>query len=214
MTEAEWLACEEPLRLLDAVRYRVSLRKLRQFAAACCRQSGPHLPTEPMRRGALDFARFLDGSIARDELVRSLREALGEEPPPGYENLDAFLTGFDAWPVASVGRLAQVLALGLGLRGPGTVRREARVACNLLRELVAPPYRRSHIDPLWLRYDGGCVGRLAHALDSEQRWDELPVLADALEEVGCDDEHLLAHCRRAGGHRPGCWALDALLGRD
>jgi hypothetical protein len=41
----------------------------------------------------------------------------------------------------------------------------------------------------------------------------MPVLADALEEAGCADEALLAHCRADGPHARGCWALDALRSR-
>ena len=39
----------------------------------------------------------------------------------------------------------------------------------------------------------------------------MPVLADALEDAGCVDEALLAHCRASGAHVRGCWAVDLLL---
>lgn len=42
----------------------------------------------------------------------------------------------------------------------------------------------------------------------------LPVLADALEEAGCDDGELLDHLRGPGTHVRGCWALDLALGRE
>jgi hypothetical protein len=42
----------------------------------------------------------------------------------------------------------------------------------------------------------------------------LPVLADALEEAGCADAAVLAHCRRPQPHGPGCWVVEWLLGRD
>jgi hypothetical protein len=43
----------------------------------------------------------------------------------------------------------------------------------------------------------------------------LAVLADALEEAGLDDEEVLGHLReQAGVHFRGCWALDAVLGRE
>ena len=46
-----------------------------------------------------------------------------------------------------------------------------------------------------------------------RRLDELPVLADALEEAGCP-EPLVSHCRRAHDRLRGCWVADWLLGRE
>ena len=39
------------------------------------------------------------------------------------------------------------------------------------------------------------------------------VLADALEDAGCDSQELLAHCRGGGPHVRGCWAVDLVLGK-
>jgi hypothetical protein len=41
----------------------------------------------------------------------------------------------------------------------------------------------------------------------------LAVLADALEEAGCQDQDILAHCRSGGEHVRGCWVIDLLLGK-
>jgi hypothetical protein len=41
----------------------------------------------------------------------------------------------------------------------------------------------------------------------------LAVLADAPIDAACEDEELLAHLRSEGPHAPGCWALDAALGK-
>jgi hypothetical protein len=84
---------------------------------------------------------------------------------------------------------------------------------DLLREVFGNPYRPVPIDPLWLCQGEGCVTRLARVLYDEERFEDLPILGDALEEAGCTDRALLDHCRRAGGHVRGCWALDAVLGR-
>jgi hypothetical protein len=48
-------------------------------------------------------------------------------------------------------------------------------------------------------------------INEEGRFEALPILADALEEAGCRDADLLAHCRAPGPHARGCWLLDALL---
>lgn len=42
-------------------------------------------------------------------------------------------------------------------------------------------------------------------------WDELPVLADALEDSGCTESAVLEHLRGPGPHVDGCWALEHAL---
>ena len=89
--------------------------------------------------------------------------------------------------------------LGMPFR-PGD---ELRVVDDLFR-LVA-------VDPSWLWWNDGTVGKLAHVIRDERSFDRLPLLADALEDAGCTDEVILTHCRGRGKHDRGCWVLDLLL---
>ncbi len=41
----------------------------------------------------------------------------------------------------------------------------------------------------------------------------LAVLADALEEAGCDNAEVLSHLRSGGEHVRGCWVIDSILGK-
>lgn len=84
---------------------------------------------------------------------------------------------------------------------------------GLLRDLYGNPFRPVEVEPGWLTWSAGTPRRLAEVIASERRYADLPILADALEEAGCDEPALLEHCRRPGRHVPGCWALDLLLGR-
>jgi hypothetical protein len=77
-----------------------------------------------------------------------------------------------------------------------------------------PPFRPAPaVDPSWLAWNGGTVAKLAAAIYDERRFGDLPILADALEEAGCADAAVLAHCREPGDHVRGCWAVDLLTGR-
>jgi hypothetical protein len=38
--------------------------------------------------------------------------------------------------------------------------------------------------------------------------------ANALEDAGCDNQDIQAHCRSEGPHVRGCWVVDALLGKE
>lgn len=55
---------------------------------------------------------------------------------------------------------------------------------------------------------------LAGGIYADQAFDRLPILADALEDAGCDDPEILTHCRQEGRHVKGCWVIDLILGRS
>jgi hypothetical protein len=43
----------------------------------------------------------------------------------------------------------------------------------------------------------------------------MPILADALQDAGCDNPDILEHCREAtAAHVRGCWVVDLVLGRE
>jgi hypothetical protein len=65
-----------------------------------------------------------------------------------------------------------------------------------------------------LAWNGGTVPRLARTIYRERCFEDLPVLADALEEAGCDDDGILAHCRRPRPHVRGCWVVDLVRSVD
>jgi serine/threonine protein kinase len=69
-------------------------------------------------------------------------------------------------------------------------------------------------DPSWLRWNDGTVVRLGRAIDQSGAFERMPILADALEDAGCDNAAILAHCRGPGPHVRGCWVVDLLLGKE
>lgn len=52
---------------------------------------------------------------------------------------------------------------------------------------------------------------LARGIAADLGFDCLPILADALEDAGCDNFTLLSHLRHEPEHRVECWALRRLL---
>jgi hypothetical protein len=100
--------------------------------------------------------------------------------------------------------------------GPADARGEAEEVCqaDLLRDLfgdgsVCPP-----LPSAWLRWHDGCVVKMARAIYDEGRFRDLPILADALDDAGCNLPDLLEHCRNPHPHVRGCWVLDAILDID
>ena len=57
------------------------------------------------------------------------------------------------------------------------------------------------------------VVALATSIYADKAFDRMPILADALEESGCENVDILLHCRIPGEHVRGCWVIDLLTGR-
>jgi hypothetical protein len=99
---------------------------------------------------------------------------------------------------------------------------ECAAQANLIRELFSNPSRAvPAIDPPVRTWNAGTVVRLAEAAYEDRvlpagtfRLDRVAVLADALEEAGCTNADILAHCRGPGPHVRGCWVVDLLLSKD
>jgi len=80
----------------------------------------------------------------------------------------------------------------------------------LLREILGNPFRPVAILPDWRT--STAVG-LAQSMYESRNFSPMPILADALEEAGCDNPDILSHCRGDGPHVRGCWVVDLVLGK-
>src|SRR5262249_32999165 len=87
---------------------------------------------------------------------------------------------------------------------------EALEQARLLRCIFGSPFRPITCDPAW-RTPG--VVALVKGILAESRFEEMPALADALEEAGCRDGQVLSHCRGPGPHAKGCRVCRLLLKR-
>jgi hypothetical protein len=187
VTEADWQACTDPQEMLEFLRFRCGVRKLRLFAAAGLRQVGDWWETamESLERLADDRERIAAQGLraAKTDADAALRAAryMIRSTPWGDAAHAAFLRDiFGPLPFRSVSLDPAVLSWN-----DATVVRIARAAYD---ERDMP----------------------SGLLDNVR----LAVLADALEEAGCRDQEILSHCRSGGEHVRGCWVVDLLLGRS
>jgi hypothetical protein len=224
MTEAKWWGCDDPAAMLQSLTNQASDRKLRLFAAACCRHIWHLLPDQTNRQLVALSERVADGlktvsslegprMAATETAGRLLRAAAWSAVLTANDNarVAAFQTASAAaWAAVpekdkAAGRTAYSVPLT----------EQFREQAELLRDLFGDPFRPSPaIDPAWLVWNDATVIKLAQSIYDDRRFEDLPILADALEEAGCTDAGLLAHCRGPGPHVRGCWAVDLILAKD
>lgn len=226
MTEAEWLACADPMPMLAFLRGKASDRKLRLFALACCRRIW-HRLIDPRSQEAIDTAeRYADGLAVRDELdwtfVGALLaesdtvEVVGEQDNLYYAAFAARHTNSPQMTSAT-----EVVALNAGRAvaesGSSDCSRLAYEQANqsiLARDIFGNPFKQVSINSFWTISNDGTVAKLAQVIYNDRRFEDMPILADALIDAGCHDEEILNHCRGEGPHARGCWVLDLLLGKE
>jgi uncharacterized protein YjbI with pentapeptide repeats len=66
------------------------------------------------------------------------------------------------------------------------------------------------VERAWLTWNNGTVATLARTIRSDNKFDLMPLLGDALEDAGCTNATILSHCREARPHILGCWVVDLL----
>jgi hypothetical protein len=85
---------------------------------------------------------------------------------------------------------------------------KARLMMQDLRHYLIDVRGLRSLDPAWRTPDVLALARHAHR---EREHEALPMLADALEEAGCDFALLLEHCRSECDHGESCWAVQLTL---
>jgi hypothetical protein len=80
--------------------------------------------------------------------------------------------------------------------------------CMPLSAVNWPPGGRPLIESEWRT---STVLALARDIVESGSNDILPILADALEDAGCDNQYVLNHCRRCAVHLSMCWVTSAVL---
>jgi hypothetical protein len=213
MDEIEWFGGSDPTRILEFLRGSASDRKLRLFACACCGRIG-HLFADDHDREALAvIEQFADGRGTQSELVvvrtrapRAIFEAAGD---------DAAVTAASTSAIC-----ASLLAEQHGdlnhPKGQGDYYAaeagERKAQCRLLRELFGNPFRPGTFSPEW-RTDTALS--LARQMYESREFSTMPILADALQDAGCDSDDVLNHCRGTNAtHVRGCWVCDLVLGKE
>ncbi|WP_439631558.1 hypothetical protein [Gemmata sp.] len=223
------------------LRYDVAARQ-RLFACAAARMVWDVLPTDA--RSAVLMSERVAGSEINAAELPTVRlrldygavtfqqlafNAAGWASAGAYE-AGRFMRGHDSTTLYDPMEAARSAAKSLATRatGPAPLRHtlktsawhaawtgvynEARATqAHYVRDIFPPPNYAPRFDTAWLT---STVVALSRQMDESGDLSIVPILADALEDAGCDDVTLLQCCREPGGvHVRGNWVVDLVLGR-
>ena len=218
MTEEEWLNSTEALRLLHVVRdqHKPSERKVRLFNVAICRRFWDYLPTES--RSLLEESeRVADGlTLVTDDPSTLCPRANAAVAPFDRQYPDKRFPNAEFRIRRDAAAAVCYAVLPGELWGAGGYFTDIDPGENLhqsviIRDIFGNPFRPVAFSAEW-RTDTAVS--LARGMYESREFGAMPILADALQDAGCDNDDLLNHCRDANQvHVRGCWVVDLVLGK-
>ena len=210
MTEAEWLAGDWS-GMAKFLGPRATPRKLRLFECACCRAVW-HLFLGGCRTAVEVSERYADGLATEADLAAAqdgVEPDIAADHPHGLKGHFAACAVQDLVDPEILDGLycATQLAYALARCDSPEPLPHAAILC----ELFGNPFRPVAFSPSWRTDTARDVARQMY---ESRDFSAMPILADALQDAGCDDPDVLNHCRGDGPHVRGCWVVDLLLGKE
>lgn len=239
LSRAEWEESDDPDGMILAQRLNRHTRKIRLLLIAHCRFVWDQL-FDPSRQTVEVAERYVEGEVDPRELAAACQcaeEAFLSHFVHNRElnskleaTLETAWDGSDRNHVEASGEqfnsvLHQTATAKLAILAakpdyktwephfPATLPSSDRQrATQLVRELFGNPFQPVTIDPKW-RTD--TVVQLAEVIYQSRDFSTMPILADALQDVGCENEEILSHCRNPKqAHVRGCWLVDQILDNE
>jgi hypothetical protein len=233
ITEPVWLTeNNRPKDLANFALRHATDRRVRLFGVACCALVSARLQDQRCHL-AVDVAlRYADALAGAEELQAAnaaVTEAADESwSAAGYkdtadtaalrlaENASSVSMRLeegdgDGWQSFGAGGSTSDFFIGHTLEAsPGDALVRAQIT-QLLRDILGNPFHPVAFFPEW-RTD--TVAALARQMYASRDFSALSILADALQDAGCDNQDILEHCRGSGPHVRGCWVVDLVLGKE
>jgi hypothetical protein len=213
VTEAEWLACRDVCDMFEYVEPTASARKTRLLGCACVRWAWEWGHNEPAPEAVHVAEAFADGRATNEDMIRVASE-MGvlwrqhDEPYRPYPRtceLTELLASLDnarAW-------LGEINAFASDMNIVDEP--EWLKTVEFVRDIFGNPFRHVPFSPSW-RTDTTIL--LAKQIYESRDFSALPILADALQDAGCDNADILDHCCNANStHVRGCWVVDLALAK-
>jgi len=217
-----------------------SARKTRLFAVACCRRVAGGLTSEIHHQALAAAERYADAppgargtsrwrtrlqpqtvaGVPAQGIAAGIECATGRSLVPTGAHPEVWVNVYDTRYVVNAHWwcLESVYQTSVGREPPDRARwtadraAEERAQSALLRCICGHPFRPVAFDSTWRTSDAVA---LARGIYDDHAFDRMPILADALQDAGCNSDAVLNHCRDADTpHARGCWVVDHVLGRS
>lgn len=219
MTEPEWLTTTNLTKLSSYLQGHGTLRKHRLAICGCVRLVWGQLTDIRSRQAVEASERFADGGCKRKDLHRAYMNA--KAATAVVRRVHSYMTPEYSRVTAAESTARKDSELSWGIGGTGSYVTATAVSdeerklltsaqADLVRCIFGNPFRPVTFLPEWRT---STVMALAQQMYNSHDFGAMPILADALQDIGCEDEAILTHCRGPGPHVRGCWVTDAILGR-
>jgi len=219
MTEAEWLKSNDPDGMYYAMpqQHRSSQRRIDLFCLACVRLLW-HLIEDEGAKGAFAWLEEHAGERTRSSgrHSRDLFAGAGRALYEAHHRRTGDLSGraihiaYDFW--ANWYEYAFDNLPALVRDYPGSLREDHCVYLPaIIRDIFGNPFRPVTLDSTWRT---STAVALAQQMYESRDFSPMPILADALQDAGCDHPDILSHCRGDGVHVRGCWVVDLVLAKQ
>ena len=211
--ESGWLTGLSPARLLYHVEQLRQLtgRKKRLFACGCYRLIWDRFSL-PSIREAVEMTEGRADRKVRQAALMKYRYPAGDPPAGSVDERLRYSVHSLITPGLTPVHVAWMVRSAVE---PERYEQASKWAdcppqADLVRDLFGNPFRPVAFDPEWRT--AAAVG-VARSMYEARDFAPMPVLADALDDAGCDHPEVLAHCRDPQGvHVRGCWVVDGVLG--
>jgi hypothetical protein len=225
MTEEEWNDAQRPFKLIRHLERdpAPSERKLRLFCVATCKRVAEYI-ANPVYADTLECLEVVAEvepdihSIERAERKVLAAIAIGdralEAQDPDGSQLHEFALALNhvyGWTVYPTDCAEACMSALCGHDDFDTGRGELMFQTDLLRDIFGNPFRPVTFSEEWRT---STAVALARQMYDSRDFGAMPILADALQDAGCEDDAILSHCRDAKQtHVRGCWVCDLVLNK-
>jgi hypothetical protein len=179
--------------------------------------------SEAVHAGILAAERHADGEITDNELLAA-REAVFQDAQKAFESALDFEPASHARMCAyqscqyimlpddphAVRHAADRVIVATQIRDSVVPNNVRNWVPDALREIVGNPFRPVAFSPSWRT---STTIALARQVYETREFTAMPILADALQDAGCETAAVLQHCRGDYSHVRGCWVIDQVFGK-